>query len=425
MTDDQKKEQPPILVARDQWSIPVSSVQRTLADGIKAFVTRIRQSTWLEDSPAQDAEKLKPLSKRRLARWTPPPEWNRELAGFADAIDSWQQRWADTQPVSFLVAPPFTGVQTSLETLCRDRGWKLIEPPESYSIHRAEDAQKWWSQFEGDTPWVLPELAHCWLRTPTGLRLIRRLLGAAASGELGKGIVGSSSWTWKYWSHLMPELRFAVLTPQAYDHARLGQWFRDLSQYQSQTEVHFRLTTNGSWVVTPLDDAHKNGSNKRAQKVSTFLRDLASWSRGIPEVAWAVWRDSLRTEPEDDLDEAVLQDGSDCEGDRTSEKPKAVVNGYQHGWVIPWSQVSLPSLPPGESRPLAFLLHSMLLHGGLDNERLEITTGLSADDVGICLHSLRRAELVTSHARGWFVTPKGYPAIRRYLLSEGFMVDGF
>lgn len=425
MTDEQKQEKQPSLVALDHWSLPSSSVQRTLKDGLKGFVDRIRQTTWLDDNPTQDADKLRPLSKRRLARWTPPPEWDRGLAGFADAIDDWQQRWADIQPVSFVVAPPFTGVQTSLERLCSDRGWKLIAPPESYSIHRAEETQKWWSQFEGDTPWVLPELAHCWLRTPSGLRLIRRLLGAAASGELGKGIVGSSSWTWKYWSHLMPELRFAVLTPQAYDHNRLGQWFRDLSQYQSQAEVHFRLTTNGSWVVMPADGLNKNGDNKRAQKVSSFLRDLASWSRGIPEVAWSVWRDSLRTEPEEDLDEAVLQDGDDGEENTNTGTSKASANGYQHGWVIPWSQVTLPSLPPGESRPLAFLLHSMLLHGGLDNERLEVTSGLSSDDVRICLHSLQRAELVASHARGWFITPRGYPAIRRYLLTEGFMVDGF
>lgn len=397
------------LVAIDHWVLPTTSVQRTLRDAVKSFLDRVRQPNWLQDEDTKADDSLRPLSPRQLARWAPAPDWQAGLDGLSSALDAWRERWAETQPVTFLVAPPFSGVATSLAQICETRGWRLIEPPDANSIHRGDDASQWWAQFDGETPWVLPELGHCWLRTPSGLSLVRRLLGAAAAGELGPGIVGSSSWAWTFWTHLMPELRFAVLTPQAFDHERLGHWLRELGQAGAATDVRFRLTTNASWVIPPTDA----GEGRKNQKNSTFLKDLAAWSRGIPEVAWAVWRDALRAQPEDDVEDEEAEAATDGRPVRN------------RCWVAPWSQLTLPTLPPGESRPLAFVLHALLLHQGLDEKYLHLTTGLSLDDIHISLHSLRRAELITTHARGWFVTARGYPAVRRYLQLEGFAVDGF
>ncbi|WP_203141599.1 hypothetical protein [Marinobacter mangrovi] len=386
------------LVSKDQWALPSATVNRTLQDALKAFVERVRQPNWLQDEPAGGQDELQPLSRRQLERWAPEPQWRSNLSGFVDALDHWCTRWSAIQPVGFVVAPPFTGLAESLEQVAADRDWRLIAPPDLDRIHRGQALQDWWSQFEGDTPWVLPELGHCWLRTPAGLALVRHLLGAIAAGELGRGLVGCNSWSWTFWTHLLPELRFSTLTLQALDHQRLGLWLQGLAG-----TGQFRLTTNGSWVVPPKDEPARNGA-----RTSAFLRDLAAWSRGIPEVAWAIWRDSLRARPE-----AEVEEPPDAEPTQST------------CWVIPWSQVSVPTMPPGESRPLAFVLHALLLHQGLDETYLQQTTGLAPDDVHIALHSLHRAELIGPHPRGWFVTPRGYPAVRRYLHAEGFAVDGF
>ncbi|BES70525.1 B3/4 domain-containing protein [Marinobacter nanhaiticus D15-8W] len=391
-----------MFVPLDQWSLPTTSVHRTLRDAISSFLERARQTAWLAESDEEGGDALRPLSRRQLSRWAPPADWQSGLVGMTDALDNWWERWGTVQTVAFLVAPPFSGIGESLEQLCRERGWRLIEPPDDRAIHRT-DAVSWWSQFDGETTWVLPELGHCWLRTPAGLTLVRRLLGAIAAGELGQGVIGCSSWTWQFWRHLMPELRFSVMTPQAYDHVRLGRWLGDLAQEPSS---HFRLTTNGSWVVPP-----KAAGEQQNHKTSAFLRDLAAWSRGIPEVAWSTWRQALRAQPEAEVVEGTAG--------------TTPVRHESTCWVVPWDQLTLPSLPPGESRPLAFVLHALLMHQGLDEEHLRQTTGLDLDDIHISLHSLRRAELVEPHPRGWFVTARGYPAIRRYLQTEGFAVDGF
>jgi len=54
-------------------------------------------------------------------------------------------------------------------------------------------------------------------------------------------------------------------------------------------------------------------------------------------------------------------------------------------------------------------------------------TGLPGQEISLSLARFQRADLVTQGdtAGAFRVTPLGYPAVRKYLQSRGYSVDGF
>jgi hypothetical protein len=139
------------------------------------------------------------------------------------------------------------------------------------------------------------------------------------------------------------------------------------------------------------------------------LKRLAAYSRGIPGIAWALWRQSLLGEFNDELSLEEQQEFHQSEATTI--------------WVRPWDDLEHPSLPSDFDRVDAFILHTLLLHGGLPAGLLTNLLSLSATELIRHLYHLQAAGLVEEDAERWLVSPLGYPVVRRFLDNAGYLTD--
>lgn len=400
------------FVIPERRVLPSTSVRRTLRSGFYGFVEKLRPTYYLPAAePFRPRDDLAPLSRRQLERIVPQPEW--QLAGdcLAAELSDWRDDWGNVQSAALVVAPPFSGLPETLAGIGQAQGWQLIEPPTPAQILVGDD--RWLNQFDGETPWVLPELAHCYLRHAHGLRLARHFLSRVWDGEFGPGVIGCDSWAWEYWNHVMPNLLPSRLMPQALDHQHLGRWLQHLADPDDRHPVRFRQADSGDWVLT----ARQEGDIPKGRKHSGFLRDLAAYSRGLPGVAWALWRLALRAEPENEVAATEEAEGASV----ASANPQG--NDTRTIWVTAWDMVKPPSVPQLMSPQASLILHALLLHAGLDAEMLAKVCNMELDAVLQGLHLLRRAQLIEKGPRGWMLTAVGYPNVRRHLGGQGLPVD--
>ncbi|WP_297791588.1 hypothetical protein [uncultured Marinobacter sp.] len=394
------------LIPLEEWRLPETSVHRSVKDAIRNAWTQVTTGLSPDDEAFESLDDLPMLSRGQIERFAPDPDYGRIASLLLASV-------ADSQgnnPVSFLVAPPFSGIRKALEVLADDDAAgvrNLIMPPENLLLSDS-DASEWWDACDLSTPWVIPELASFWLRHRSGLALVRELLRRVAANEVGDGLIGCSSWCWQFWSYYLPDARFQPLTPAPMDSGKLGLWLGGLAAPASDSGVVARMADTGLWVLPSDPDALGEGN-----KTANFLRDLAALSRGIPGVALGIWQKALRARPEEEKLESKEQ------GERQSVRA--------HCWVAPLNKLSLPVVPSSSGRGLEFILHALLLHDGLGSDRLELVTGMKGHEVAPALNRLLRADLVEYHESDgvWRVTPLGYPAIRRQLQSDGFPVDAF
>ncbi len=413
------------LIPAEQWELPQTSVRRSLKDGIRHALEQLRAGVTQAEEPFESMDELPELSAAQQNRLAPEPDYSDQARAIASSLEKARSAGSLSRHVVCLVAPPFSGLQPALARFPESghsysvesggENWRIITPPDALAFDDHE-ASAWWDKQDLSGPWVIPELADFWLRQLSGLALVRELFRRIANGDTGAGIVGCSSWCWRYWGQYLENVQMSPWTTAAMDAERLGVWFTHLASVGGITSVTARTTEDGQYVL-PLPEADETGKSKsrKKRKYSTFLRDLAAVSRGNPGVALAIWQRSLRARPDDDV-----------ELDDTDEKP-AQRRGAAHCWVVPLSGLSLPSMPQSKESITGFILHGLLLHNGLDAVSLEAVTGVSSYELSLVLSRLKRAELVACDPKDelWRVTSIGYPTVRRHLQSWGFPLDQF
>lgn len=411
------------LIPAEQWTLPEASVRRSLKDAVRHALTQLQAVSRAEE-PFESMDELPELSAGQRRRLAPEPDYARQAEAIACSLQHARSEGALSRKVTCLVAPPFSGLQQALGWLSQpgqsvlNKGgavWTVITPPETL-LFSEQDAKAWWDKQDVSGPWVIPELADFWLRCLSGLTLVRELFRRIASDAVGPGIVGCSSWCWRYWEHYLEGSHMSPWTPAPLDSERLGEWLTFLASGRDGSPVIARMADDGLYVL-PVAGADSTGKNKRQKKRkhSSFLRDLAAESRGNPGVALAIWQRSLRARPEED----ARPDEDEEKAGRQSQSVDC--------WVVPLKRLSLPTLPQGKTSVVGFVLHGLLLHNGLDVPSLEVVTGVSVYELSLVLSRLERAEIVRCDQvdERWHVTPIGYPTVRRHLQSWGFPVDPF
>jgi hypothetical protein len=269
------------------------------------------------------------------------------------------------------------------------------------------NADAWLSSLPQDNPvWILPALEKTFLRHAGGLSLVRRFLDRAAAGAMGRGVVGCDSWAWAYLQHVWHGSRPDALTSMAFDNERLRRQFQRMSTLNQAAPYHFRQADNGYHLFSTAKE------DNNSEYTSDYLHHLAAFSRGNLGVAQAIWRDSLRIEP----DEALIEQQNGEEDERTSSRTI---------WVTAWDDLEHPALPSSAADNIAFVLHTLLLHNGLSFELLQQLLPLAGNQVTETVYQLEEAGLVACYDAIWKVTRRGYPVVRRYLISNGYLCDIF
>lgn len=352
--------------------------------------------------PLKTTDKLLSLPHCQQDRLAPAPDWRSSAEALDIELNDWLKQENPAPPVIVMVGPPHSGNIETLKAWAEIQSWRTLRGPTPEQILAGDTS--WFSDQGGDgSPWVFPALEDLYLRHVDGLKLIRHFLDHACSGKIGRGVIGCDSWAWAFLHHLWHGRTPTTLTLQAFDEPRLVVHFQPLIGASSASPLFFRLSDNGHYVLPPPEIAEKT------YEYSNFLQILAAHSRGVFGVAQAIWRVSMQAEPDEKLSEVNENEERNLP--------------HQTVWIIPWNQLKLPALPASAGRDEAFLLHTLLLHNGLPLDLLKLL--LSPSQVMETIYRLEEEGLVGQDDTVWHVTAQGYPAVRQFLQTNGYLVDQF
>ncbi|HEV8077507.1 MAG TPA: hypothetical protein VGP45_03890, partial [Marinobacter sp.] len=444
------------LIPIEEWTRAEASVRRTLVGELAHWIEQLRATISRPEEAFSSLDSLPELSDEQLHGIAPGPDRKEHAQAVVNAILALREQGQCRRPVTFLVAPPFSGVSRALRCFpeCRIAAdtasehksasaavaYQLILPPDNLLM--GEDAAwEWWQQQPLDKPWVISELAAFWRRHGSGLALVQALLRRVAQNSAGEGIIGCSSWCWQFWASYYPDAQLAPWMPAPMTTERLGIWLQQLASHNGDNVPVVRMATDGVYVL-PLEPEETDGKPHKKRKHNDFLRNLAADSRGIPGIALSIWRLALRARPEANSDDAV--NSNDEQAPTENHKQRA------HCWVVPLDQLSLPTMPVSSERNLGLVLHALLMHDGLTIADLELVTAVREPDLSLALARLAQADIIGCDKPGqdtafdlcrpeqqslayeemapdasWRVTPLGYPGVRRHLQNFGFPVDNF
>lgn len=373
--------------------LPTNERMRRLVARLLTFVKRRKSKPFIAD------DRLARSTIETLDTVVAPPACGPLLEEMGATVRDWRAgvEAARCQSRLLLVMPPCDGGHI-LNVFAEREGLQILAPPErerlvSLAAHELPD-------LSGEGVLVVPQLERWFLRQRNGLRLVRRLFAAIDTSERPV-IVGCNSWAWAYLSRaveadaLLPDPRIF----RAFDADRLHLWFSDLARDEATKGVRFRLPETGADVLE---------RDEEGGLASDFLHSLAGKSRGIPWVAWHLWRRSLRSEQEPSLAEETGE--AVTGGDRAGE---------QTLWVAALDEYVLPGV---HEQTALLILHALLLHGGLTVHELRLV--LPTVGESNIMPVLAASGFVERREGAFHVRPAAYPAVRAGLAEAGYPMDG-
>lgn len=399
-----------IVPARD-YVVPTDSQPATLRRRWRALGQLLLGS---DDADHARAEAdLRALPQVRLANIVPPLDW----APTARALGAQAAPEMDGRaPVRFFVAQPYCDHRAVLAHWAGAHGATMLAAPDTEQILRAD--RRWLDDLAPDAgrPWVLPELERCFLRHANGLDLVRGFLARALSGALGPGMIGCDSWALAFIERVSPLPGTATLTLQAFDGLALTRCLMP----PDRSHVRFLSARSGEPLMPACADDSDGDDRHGAETACPELRQLAAHCRGNPGLAWHYWRERLCAAPERERQspaEAPRRDRQQRDNGQRLAAADEVV------WVAPG--IETPTLPAESGEDVAFLLHALLLHRGLDGDVLGTLLPIPQGRLHSHLLRLQALELLIREGARWQVAPLAYPTVREFLRARSYLTDGF
>jgi len=394
------------FVRLDQFSRPSGPARETLSNRVRGLLEHLRLN------PAgggyfREKVNLTSVPPYLMERVAPNPGWQFLVPALTEALGDWLENTGVQSPIRFVVNPPFSGVSEALTLWAKERKWRLVEGPPFRKI--LNGYKDWVEQFKHNSnmPLVIPRFEDLFLRHHAGLMLPRQMLNWLWQRE-HPCLIGIDSWAYTYLNKVLQldALKSQPITLAACKYAHLGQWFHNLASGAERFGIVFRQIDTGIPVLRPGNAHARPGDGDN----SHFMKYLAVYSRGNPGVAWTLWRHSLQYEIDDSV---VVKAKNIAEGDRGRTM-----------WVKTWAQMDLPAIPVNPMD--LYVLHSLLLHGGLCFGALTQTLALyDVSEIMASIHRLSGNGLIEECDETWKVTSLGYPAVREAMVLNGFLVDGF
>jgi hypothetical protein len=397
------------FIGMDQFRLPPELAREKMRRGILGVLDRLRGGRSAAESPTEKMD-LEAIPGDLLAEAAPAPNWQDGVSALQEALEDW---WKERSgKMQIVVGPPYSGTAEIVSQWASVFQCPVLPDPPLDHI-KSGDPQ-WLEEIDKypDRVWVVPRLERCYLRHSQGFTMLRALLDKITTFST-RFLLACDSWAWAY---LSKALHIHALFPmplvlEAFNQEKLDHWLGGLAAQAKGKEFIFRQANNKKLVLHPTETAQEQeGENK--EETSDFLPRLAALSRGIPGVAHALWRYSLRI----------------AQTKKNQEEPQEVSSGddgpHQTIWVEPWSELKLPSLAGIGSRDRdLFILHTLLLHNGLSSGVLADILPFSESQIKSILQVLRVAGIVSSDQDNWRVAALAYPAVRDFFQYEGYLVD--
>lgn len=403
---------PPLwqIVHAADYERPTDSQPATLQRRWRALGRLLLGDDKGEADPARAEADLRALPQLRLANLVPPIDW----APAARALGAPDEN--THAPVRLFIGQPYCEHAATLAHWARTHDAVVLTPPDSAQILAAD--RRWLDDLAPAKghPWVLPELERCFLRHANGLDLLRRFLERALSGALGPGIIGCDSWALAFIERIWPLPGTPRLTLQAFDGPALTRYLMQADR----GHVRFLSARNGKPLLPEPPADGQTDASAAEDGACPELRQLAAHCRGNPGLAWHYWRQRLRAAPEHERQAQAEDAPRDPPAGQDRERLAAADEVV---WVAP--AIETPTLPAESGEDVAFLLHALLLHRGLDAEALGALLPIPGARVLSHLLRLQALELLTRDGTRWQVAPLAYPTVREFLRSRSYLTDDF
>lgn len=341
-------------------------------------------------------------STKALGRLVPSLDAAAGAEALAEALGGWLDGRADGLATRVIVAPPGSGGERMVAELAEARGLDRVQAPARDAVGDAPGALAealGEAVGPGEPPRVLLDLERWLLRQDSAMPALRRLVERLATE--GRWLIACHSWSWAWLARAVAAERLLgePLVPKVWGAAELSAW---LSKPFAGGRITCRERSSRERIFGGVEGA----SGYDREELSRWLMELAAMSRGVPEVAAALWNRALRTTP----------------GAKGSEEDEEANDRHTY-WVVPVHEAER-DLPKGIGQRHRFVLHALLVHGGLERRLLTATLPLPGADVAGALLELEAAGVVVEGEAGMTVALEAMPATRDELMTGGYMTDG-
>ena len=357
---------------------------------IKAAMTRIRATFRHDDKAFIADDRLKRATLKRLDQAVAPPACGPVMAELDAAMKQWFGQPATAERIKAIVLPPCDDNDV-VGAWARDAGHRIVTCDDARDVPAAL-AMLDTIDDDPASLLVIPRLERWYLRRLDGLAGIRTLMAALAVRKQ-RTVIGCNAWTWAYLSKAAG-IDMLVGTPLCFapfDAERLREWFGELARDDMTRGVRFRRADDGSDILT---------ADAADGKSLDFFRTLAGRSRGIPWVAWHMWRRMLRTD--------------EGQGDGQGDDAGGGGTRRETLWVTALEELVLPGDRP---RDTLLILHALLLHGEMRAADLRAVLPIVGDSVVPA--ALVMSGFVQRDGDRLSIRPEAYPAVRSGLETAG------
>ncbi|WP_438455861.1 hypothetical protein [Vreelandella venusta] len=359
---------------------------------------------------AKEESELRKLPEVALSHWVPAIDWTPA----ARALSQVTQEYVDA-PVVLFISPPYGGHGAVVSHWAQQQGVNCISAPTLNEL--TEGCLEWVDRCGHQHQWVIPALERHFLRHTQGLQGVRELLERALSGRLGQGVIGCDSWTYAYLQHAVGLEGVPVVTLQALEGEQLAHYFAQLADNGGIRPTVYSSRT-GQPVLADVSEDGAGGERSCNERSYKELQRLAAHCRGHLGIAWHYWRERLRKPAENGesgRSQGQSQGPSKQSSKQSSKEPSKEL------WLL--DALAEAELASDMGDVATLLLHTLLIHGGLEDQALGYVLPFSSHEALNARLALARQGILRCHQGRWQVDPLSYASVRQLLESRNYLVD--
>lgn len=183
----------------------------------------------------------------------------------AEALDKRFSDWLeddDDNSLRWIIAPPHSGVEEAVKKWAEQHEITELNLPDRESLCDPKDTSlpEFPPESDKNRLWIMPQLAHGFLRQTNGLRWIREFFSQVLSGEAGKGVIICDSWAWAFLEKVWPVPVNQLWTLQGLDQQALEDL--GLARGDGRLRALAALSRGNGGVAAAYSDRYQRSSEK-------------------------------------------------------------------------------------------------------------------------------------------------------------------